>query len=346
MRFPQSKRVRAVIAVVVVVVLAGGVASGFVLGKGDALPANAVFRYGGQTITKTAFDRRIAVLSALYGVQVPTDAAKVDTFNRDAAKSMAVAMILRSAIAKQGIVISDKQARDELDKLIAQELAGGQSAFTTFLASKGISQADVIDELKVQLATARLSQKITASAAPITTAMAQQTYDSHRAQMVTPEERHLVNIVVASKEVAQAVLAKAVGGQAFSTLAATYSQDASTKAKGGDLGTLSASDLDSAYATAAFAVKKGAFFGPVQTQYGWNVGQVIGIVASSPVSFAKMESSLKAALLDKEKLALWNTYLGGLLKSADVQYAAAYRPANPTALPSNAATTAHTGAGR
>lgn len=339
MKLPTLTRTRAILAVVAVVAIAAGTAGGVAYAHHDDLPADAVFRYAGQTITQDDLRRRVEVLSALYGVQRPTDAGKLDQFNRDAAKSMAVGMVLQRATESQDLVISDKQARDQMDKLISQQLPGGQQQFTDYLASSGISESDVLAEIKEQLATSDLAQKVTGSVPAVTDAMARQTYDSRRDQMVSPEERHLLNIVVASKVDAERVLAAARRGTPFGSLAATWSRDGSSKDKGGDIGTHAAADLDPAYANAAFSARNGSVFGPVQTQFGWNVGKVVGITAPVPVGFARMKESLKAALLDKEKLDAWTAYLTGLLEAAHVEYADAYRPANPTSLPSGVPTT-------
>lgn len=340
MKLPTLTRTRAIAAAAAVALVAGATGGGVAFAHRNDLPSDGVFRYAGQTITQAQLQQRIDVLGALYGVKAPTEAAKLDAFHRDAAKSMAVGMILQRAASDADIVISDKQARDQLDKLIGQQLAGDQQKFTDYLASSGISETDVLDEIKQQLATADLAEKTTASVAPVTDAMAQQTYDSKRADMVSPERRHLLNVVVASRADAERVLRQARAGVSFRVLAATWSQDTSTRSSGGDLGTVAASDLEGTYATAAFAAGDGQVFGPVRTQYGWNVGKVAGIVRSVPVPFAKMKSSLRAALLEKEKLDTWNAYLKGLLLAAHVTYADAYRPADPTALPSGIATSA------
>lgn len=321
----------ALIAAMVVVGLAAG--AGYAWARHDRLPADAVLRYAGHTVTKKQLDARIDVLSALYGVKPPTG-SKVGAFRRDAAKSMAVSLILDHEIRSRGIVISDKQARDELDKLVQQQLSGGQAAFTQFLSAKGLSEGDVLAEIKQQMATSRLAEKVTARSKPVTESAAQAVYDAHKSQMRSSESRHLLNIVVASQADADRVAKQARRGADFAALATTWSQDGSTKDQGGDLGTLTADQLDRAYAKAAFAAPKGGVFGPVKTQYGWNVGKVAGITAPVRVDFATMKDTLVSGLEDKEKLDLWDRYLSGLLRRAHVEYAAAFRPAHPSALPS------------
>lgn len=81
-------------------------------------------------------------------------------------------------------------------------------------------------------------------------------------EMVSPERRRLRNIVVDSERMALSIVERAARGADFARLAAEYSLDQSTNDKGGELGALTADQLDKEFATAAFRSKDGATFGP------------------------------------------------------------------------------------
>lgn len=335
---PHGRMGRIALTVGVAVAVLAGTAAAVALPGRDELPENAVFEYRGEVVTKTQLNERVDVLAALYGVTKPTEAKKKRSFDRDAAKSMAVSLILRRAAKERGIVISDKQANDQLDRLVEDQLAGGQEQFTEFLSSSGLSERDVLSEVKDQIATSRLAESITAEVEPAAEADIKKAYDDHRRDMVTPEVRHLRNIVVSSKADADRVLSQAKSGVDFAELANTWSVDGSTRSKGGDLGSVSAAQLDDAYAEAAFKAPVRGLFGPVKTQHGWNVGQVVAVTKPEPVPYAAIHDDLSSALLDKAKLQKWNAYLKEVLEDAEVRYADAYRPADPTSLPSGVPT--------
>lgn len=328
-----------IVASATVLVLVGLVAGavGLVWQQRDKLPDDAVFRYDDRVVTATQLDRRVEVLAALYGVRKPTEEAALARFDRDAAASMAMSMILEKEVARRGIVISEKEVRDELDKLIAAQLTGGQSAFTQFLSANRIAEHDVLDEIERQLATSRLAVKISADVEPATDAAARAAYDSHRDQMRSGEVRRLANIVTTTKADAERVLRLAHRGTKFATLARTWSLDASTRDKGGDLGRLAADQLEPDFAKAAFAAPLHGVFGPVRTQHGWNVGMVKEITAAAPITYRQIKADLKEALEGKAKLDAWNAFLTSLLEGADIQYADRYRPKDPTSLPSGLA---------
>ena len=330
---PTQGALRGAVGLVALVVL--GLSGWFVVSATGDLPANAVLRYNGRTITQSDLSDRVQVLSALYGVQAPEGGAKRDEFDRQAAKSYAVGLILARDAIRRGTVISDKQANDQLDSLIEEQLQGGRDAFVEFLQTSGISEVDVLDEIKRQLATARIVEEVTADLPAITDTEVGDFYEENKSKMVTAQTRTLDNIVVADEAQANEIAALARQGSDFSKLAKKYSADGSTKDKGGALGEVTEEQLDPAFAEQAFAADSGAIFGPVQTQFGWNIGRVVSITPARALELDEVAADLKTELENKARLTTWRAYLGKLLKSAEVEYADKYRPDDPDAAPSD-----------
>jgi len=332
----MKPRVRGVVAAAVAVAVAttGVWFFGF---RDTGLPDGVVLRVGAHEVTAAQLDQRVQVLSAVYGVQRPTDAAQARDFDRAAAQSMAISLILEDDATARDIVIPDKAASDQLDALINDQLTGGRQAFVDFLAQAGISEGDVLGEIKQRLATPRIVEQVTKDVPAVTDSQVTDFYAQHRAEFVSAESRHLRNIVVATEDEARRVLQLARTGSDLASLAARYSRDGSTRDSGGDLGTLTADQLESGYAQAAFAAAAGGLYGPVKSQYGWNVGQVVEVNASYPVALDDVRTELQAQLLNKARLDVWRQYLSDLIAKADVTYADAYRPADPLALPEDVA---------
>lgn len=324
---------RLVAGIVVLALVAAGSTAELVVRQLTALPSGAVFRMAGEVVTQQQFQQRLHILTAVYGVQEPTAAAAKDTFLRTAAKAVAVDDLVYRDAQQQGIVISDSTARGRLGTVISQT-SGGESAFVSQLRAVGLSEADVLDEIKRTMAASQLSAKVTATVAATTDKAAQQYYSAHTAAMASPETRHLLNIVVSSQAAAQGVLDQARSGTAFATLASQNSLDASTKDKGGDLGWTSAAQLEPAYATAAFATPQGGFFGPVRTRDGWDVGQVVGVTPAAPRTFDQVKQQLESEMQSAAKLKVWSAWLTNAIRAANIEYAGQYRPADPDAPPS------------
>lgn len=82
-------------------------------------------------------------------------------------------------------------------------------------------------------------------------------------------------VATAKKEaltLAKSIIKKLKAGEDFATLAKEYSDDDSTKDKGGDLGWFNTGDMEEAFEKAAYALKKGAYTTtPVETSYGYHI---------------------------------------------------------------------------
>ncbi len=334
MKFPEkhlptklSTRIGAVVLALVVIV--GLTVVG--VRQFTGLPGNAALKYDGSVVTKAELNDRADLLGALYGIQAPKGKKALDTFHRDIAKAVAVSMILDKAAAKRHIVISDKSARDTLSGMIKDQLgADPEAAFTKILGEFGVNEDEVLGEIKRQQSIARLFQSVTKdTVATATPSAVRSFFDKDPAAFAVPEERRLSNIVVATSAEASSVVANARKGKDFGTLARTTSLDDATRDKGGDLGTVSGDKLDPAFAKAAFAAPPGGVFGPVKTQYGWNVGTVVKVIPGKAATFATVKDQVTDALRSKKALAFWRSWLARQIKDADVDYAAHYLPAHP-----------------
>jgi peptidyl-prolyl cis-trans isomerase C len=167
----------------------------------------------------------------------------------------------------------------------------------------------------------------------------QQYFDGHQAELATPEQRDLHNMVLDSKDQADQMVAQLKAGGNFEQLAQQNSLDQTTKDQGGALGAHPASDLEPQFAAAAFGAPLNGIFGPVQGSHGWNVGKVVAITPGAPAQFPQIKDQLRQYLISKKGADLFRDYLGKQIKDADVVYNKAYKPADPDGLPDpNAAT--------
>ena len=87
----------------------------------------------------------------------------------------------------------------------------------------------------------------------------------------------------------------------FKTLAAKFSDDKNTAAKGGKLGTIRIRQYDSAFEDAAFALKKnGDYSQPIQTDIGWHIIQRIKVVEETDED--RLRRNLTAQLVRDDRL--------------------------------------------
>ena len=329
--FPSSGRGRAfVVGVVALVLVLGGGTAGWQL---SGLPENAAFAYGDRVVSQDELDARVQSLRALYGVEPPADASKLDGFRRDVAKSVAVSMILDRAGEDRKIVVSDKQARDVLDRYVAGQFGeGGRDEFVRALGNVGTSERAVLDEIKRQIAVGRLMDQVIGEVS-ISDDDLRREFDNRKQHLGVPERRVVRNLVVGSEQEGNGVLEELKAGTPIETVAAARSLDASSKKAGGMLGELTRDQLEGPVADAAFAAPQGGVYGPVPGRFGWNVGRIDQVLHPVPPEFAQVRDSLRQTLQTERSLQRWREWLSEQIRSADVEYAPNYQPANPYAAP-------------
>jgi len=296
-----------------------------------SVPENAVFVYGDRVVTKGELNKRIDVLRAIYGITAPKSAKDKDRFRRSAAKSYAVTLILDQKARDMGVRVSEKKARDLLDKFIDTQF-GNRDAFIESLGNVGTSERAVLNELRRQGVTIELRTKVIGDV-KISDAFLKSSFDRRKAELATPEMRRLNNIVVRSKDEAQSVAQRLAAGESVDAIAAEASIDESTRKAGGDLGYLAASQLEVPVARAAFGVKQGQVYGPAKGSHGWNVGVVTAVTPPKPADYVDVKDAFRKQLQQEQEVRTWSDWLAKVIREADIHYADAYRPADPDAPP-------------
>lgn len=292
-------------------------------------------------MTISELDKRIDVLRALYGISEPKSAKDRTKFRRTAAKAYAVTLILDHEADEFDIKISDKKARDLLDRYIDSQF-GNRDAFVQSLGNVGASERSVLTEIRRQAATMEMRRKVSGKVTVSDSAL-RAAFDRRKDELATPEQRQLLNIVVQTKAQADAVAARLQSGESVAALAGEVSIDSASNKAGGDLGFLGQDQLESAVGRAAFAVAKGQMYGPVKGEHGWNIGVVADIRAPQPADFAIMGEAFRTQLAQEQENARWTTWLTKAIRDADIHYAKAYRPADPDAPPPLGQTISQTG---
>lgn len=328
-----SARVAGAVAVLLAVVCAGTAfavqhAGGTDRGAGG-LANGVALRVDGVTVSEATLARRLQVLQVLYGIEVPTSGPELAQLQRETARSLATSLVIDKAAQDRDLAVDTTEVSAALQRYLRTRYPRDQQeAFAAELAKRGITEQDVRDEIGRQLDGQRLFDKVTAGIA-VTDADVRTAYTADPAAWRQPERRMLRFIAVADLTTARKVLADLRGGADFAAQARRSSADSSTKDVGGELGLVTADQLDPAFARTAFAARRGALFGPVETSRGWYVGQVQRIVAARS-SYADLRGSIKQGLTSDRALAAWNAFVDQATRAARIVYAPRFRPSATT----------------
>ena len=129
-------------------------------------------------------------------------------------------------------------------------------------------------------------------------------FDEHKSRYVTPERRHLEQIVFPNMPEAQAASERIKQGTTFAQLAT----ERGLKDKDIDLGTVAKTGIiDKAVAEAAFALKEGEVSAPVQGQFGAALVTALKIEPEEAKSFADVAPQLRKDMATERAKAQVNT---------------------------------------
>jgi len=127
----------------------------------------------------------------------------------------------------------------------------------------------------------------------ISDADAKRAYEDRRSRYVTPERRHIQQIVFTNEDEARAAADRIAKGASFAEIA----KERGLTDKDVDLGTLpKAAVIDRAVADAAFALKEGEVSAPIQGRFGTALVQVLKIEPEQVRSYEEVAPELKKEL--------------------------------------------------
>ncbi len=199
--------------------------------------------------------------------------------------------------AAHTIDVPDKDVETKLDEIKTHFPAG---QFESMLKQQGLTLDDAHKVIKEQLLVkAAVDQQITVSDAQINDYM-----KINKVALGQTAQVHAAHILVKTRAQADDIEAQLKKGADFATLAAQYSTDTGSKAKGGDLGTFGPGQMVPAFQAAAFKLKPGQISPPVQTPFGWHV---IKVIESKPLT--------KQMVVDQVKQQLESTQMTPFLQS-------------------------------
>jgi len=173
-------------------------------------------------------------------------------------------IILQTATG-EGVIVSDETVETAVQQSIGE--AGGEGAFQTWLQANGLTADDYRQSLHAQLVAQAMFQQVT------------------RDVPTEAEQVRARHIALATEEEARQVLARLQNGEDFAALAQQFSQDATTRDNGGDLGFFPRDLLLSPeIEEVAFSLAPQQISDVVRTQFGqYHIVQVLEKEPSRPL---------------------------------------------------------------
>lgn len=158
-----------------------------------------------------------------------------------------------------------------------------------------------------------LSQAALAEKVQVSDEQASKAYEANASRYQEPERRRASHILIkiaadadaqaraAAKAKAEQVLAEVKKAPAsFGDLARKHSQDPGSGEKGGDLGSFTRDMMVKPFADAAFSMRQGAISDLVETQFGYHIIRLDGILPGARIGFAMVKDDIVRELKQQE----------------------------------------------
>jgi foldase protein PrsA len=314
------------------------------VGCGGDLPKGTVAVVGTVSITEKQFDS----LKAMYEAagRVPNkDSQEADyaRFEQSIAHYLVTLEVLKHESAAFDVTVTDQDIQSEIAK-IKDMFDGDEERFSAALDKQKLTLEQLTQSLKDNLLLDRMKAAVTGDTS-VSEEEAKAYYAAHKADFVKQEERETSHILIspvqssgdaaaspteeeweAARAEAEKVRGEIQNGAEFSAEAKKYSDDATSKDAGGELGQITRGQMVPAFEEAVFGLKKGELSDPVKTQYGYHLILVTDIVPEEQLSYDEASESIKSAILLRKQTEAWETWLAEKEQGLGVEYRSGLEP--------------------
>ncbi|MCX7572183.1 peptidylprolyl isomerase [Tumebacillus sp. DT12] len=191
---------------------------------------------------------------------------------KEVLKRMIDDQVIRNQAKELKIEVTDAEIQGEIDKLVKERFNNDKKQFEDALKQYNTT----IEDLKNDITTTLLAQKIATKDVTITDQEIQEYYDKNKESLGQREEVHARHILIKDEAKAKETYEKLkADANQFETLAKELSEDPGSKEKGGDLGFFGKGQMVPEFEKVAFEGKINEVNAPVKSEFGFHIIQVL-----------------------------------------------------------------------
>lgn len=236
----------------------------------------------GVEISQDAFNAEIEKITMGGARNLPEE--RIKKIKENILKRLIEEELLRQEVKRQGIEVTDQEVEEEFQKYKSRFRSEQQ--FQDYLTHGKTTVEEIKNRLRYNVSLNKLFTKL--GKLEVTEEDIKKAYESGIKVYTEPEQIHVQHIlfslsenapqnqVEAAKKRAEEALKAIKKGTDFAEIAKKYSDDATTKEKGGDLGWVRRGVMVPKFEEAAFALKpQEVTKEPVRTHYGLHIIKVL-----------------------------------------------------------------------
>ncbi|MET0559677.1 MAG: peptidyl-prolyl cis-trans isomerase [Solirubrobacterales bacterium] len=244
--------------------------------------------------------------------KLPAEGSKLEELQKKALEEILNAIWVRGEAEELGISVTPKQVATELATIKKQNFKT-EAAFQKFLKTSHFTRADVTERVKLQVYGTQIQERIAKKAPPSSDSEISDYYEASKSSQYTTKPSRDVRVIVTKDkgkaEEAKALLSKDDSPANWKKVAAKFSTDPTSKAKGGLQEGLSEETLQEPLKAAVFQNAQGQVIGPVEFQKSFIVLEVDKLNPEKVQTLDEVESQIKAQLTQTVAQSVFSDFL-------------------------------------
>jgi peptidyl-prolyl cis-trans isomerase SurA len=299
-------------------------------------------KVNGEILTKTDLETRQVQALRAKGQSIDLATEKGNSELRKALNEITPSLLVSSVDEmllvqrgkELGYKLSDDQFKRVLDNLKTQNKIENDEQLQAALKQEGMTMADLRRNMERQMLYSNVQQVEVFGRVAVTEEEARKYYDAHMTEFTTPSSIMLREILVsvpvdprglnaaadeAAKRKAEQLRARVAGGEAFERVAAE-SSDAASKANGGLLGPLNATDLSPDFRKVIDGLKTGEVTPVVRTQRGYQVLKLESATQTQVMPFEQAREQISERVVTDKRRDEFQKYITKLRSQAIIEW--------------------------
>jgi parvulin-like peptidyl-prolyl isomerase len=251
-------------------------------------------------VTEAEFAHALELAAKQGGEKVPKPGdPKYDELKETALSSLFEGIWVQGTAEEWGIEVTDAEVAKELKK-VKEESFKSEAEFQEFLKESGFTPADIDERVKLQVLTEQLQEELNERAPAPSQSEIEAYYEAAKSTQFSQKPSRDIRLIVnkdrEKAEEAEAAVAKDNSATNWQKVAKKYSEDPTTKENGGEQKGVQEGVLEEPLNKTVFGTPEGVIEGPIKTQRGYIVVEVVAATPESVQELKAVESQIKSTL--------------------------------------------------
>jgi parvulin-like peptidyl-prolyl isomerase len=265
-------------------------------------------------VTKADLDHAILLAAKQGGMKKAPKpgGAKYDELKESAMQSVLEGIWIQGVADEWGVEVTDAEVAKELQK-VKKESFPTEAEFQKFLNESGYTSEDIDLRIRIQMLSTELQEELKEKAPTPTEAEIEDYYEAAKATQFTQKPSRDVRLIVnkdrkKAKDARNALSGDNSAGN-WAKVAKKYSEDPSTKGSGGLQNGVEEGTLEEPLEAAVFGTPEGRVEGPLETERGYTVFEVVNSTPESVQDLKSVESQIESTLKQRNEQEYFTAFI-------------------------------------